>query len=116
MIPKLNGLAASPSVQGCLRCCRCDGCEERREKKAMGSQAHAARPFVTSTRNDRHRHSLTRQSPISFGPARLFLTSYTPDRVRHALPVVPFTLGNEGVQRFENFLLTKVGHELFSLA
>ena len=42
-----------------------------------------------------------------------FLTSYTPDRICHALPIVPFTFRNERVQRFENFLLTELGDELF---
>jgi len=39
--------------------------------------------------------------------------SYTTNRIRDTLPIVPFTLRNERVQRFEYFLLTEVGGELF---
>ena len=44
---------------------------------------------------------------------RVALASYTADRIRHALPIIPFTFRNERVQRFENFLLTELGDELF---
>ena len=43
----------------------------------------------------------------------LFVTSYTADRIRNALPIVPFTFRNERVQRFENFLLAELGNEFF---
>jgi hypothetical protein len=43
----------------------------------------------------------------------LFLTSYTPNRIRDTLPIVPFTLRNERIRRFEHFLLTELSDELF---
>ena len=45
-----------------------------------------------------------------------FLTSYTTDRIRHALPIVPFALRDGRVQRFEYLLFTELGNELFQLA
>ena len=41
--------------------------------------------------------------------------SYTTNRIRDTLAIVPFTLRNERVQRFEYFLLTELGDELFYL-
>jgi len=34
------------------------------------------------------------------------------NRVRYTLPIVPFKLRNERVQRFEHFLVTELGDEL----
>jgi hypothetical protein len=38
--------------------------------------------------------------------------SYTADRIRHALPIVPFAFDNEPVQHFQHSLLTEF-HEEF---
>ena len=35
------------------------------------------------------------------------------DRIRYALPILPFTFGNERVQRFDYVLLTNLSDELF---
>jgi hypothetical protein len=37
--------------------------------------------------------------------------SYTADRIRHALPIVPFAFDNEPVQHFEHSLLTEFREE-----
>jgi len=45
----------------------------------------------------------------------LFLTSYTPDRIRHALPIIPFAFRDERVERFENLLFAESRHEVFQI-
>ena len=44
-----------------------------------------------------------------------FLTSYSTDRVRYALPIVPFAFHNQRVQRFAYLLRAEFGNELFKL-
>lgn len=46
----------------------------------------------------------------------LIVASYMSDRIRHALPNVPFKFGNVRVQRFEHLLFAKLAHKLFKLA
>ena len=57
---------------------------------------------------------MTGRTPLSVN-RRSFLTSYTSDRIRNTLPIVPFTFRNQRVQRFADFLLTEFGDELFKL-
>ena len=38
-----------------------------------------------------------------------------PDRIRNALPIVPFAFRNQRVQSFADFLLTEFDNELFKL-
>lgn len=44
------------------------------------------------------------------------MTRYTADRIRHALPIIPFAFRDERIQRFEHLLLAELGNELFKLA
>jgi cephalosporin-C deacetylase-like acetyl esterase len=44
-----------------------------------------------------------------------FAASYTPDRIRNALPIVPFTFGNQRVQRFQDLLFTESCNEIFQI-
>ena len=44
-----------------------------------------------------------------------FLTSYSTDRVRYALPIVPFAFHHQRVQRFAYLLWAEFGNELFRL-
>ena len=61
--------------------------------------------------------TLNDSGAVSGTPSRgSFLTSYTPDRIRHALPIVPFTVRDERSQRIEHLLFTELGNELFKLA
>ena len=54
------------------------------------------------------------RNAVSFSSA--IFASYTADRIRNALPVIPFASRNERSQRVEHLLFTELGHELLKLA
>jgi hypothetical protein len=43
------------------------------------------------------------------------LSRYATDRICDALPIVPFALRNERVERFENLLFAESRHEVFQI-
>jgi len=58
-----------------------------------------------------HNEALSLKLSVS---RRSRFTCYTTNRICDTLPIVPFTLGNEQIQRFEHFLFTELGDELFN--
>ena len=52
---------------------------------------------------------------VDRGDHRPFLTSYNEDRIRHALPIVPFRFRNERIQRFEDFAFRQISPPVFQL-
>jgi len=70
-----------------------------------------------------HRFHFQKTRTIKHFPSRSdnhkcasFLTSYPTDRIRHALPIVPFTSRNQRLRRFAYLLLAEFDDELLKLA